>query len=102
MLKQEDEAKASVGGLKVAWNTGLAGVHLAIAGYPNSPLRVLAGPGTGKTYALMRRVARLLEAGGAPNENFSVTFTPPPGPYPCEKLTNIVSPAGHQGPVQHI
>ena len=50
------------------WNTDLAGVHLAIAAYPNSPLRVLAGPGTGKTFAMMRRVARLLEAGVAPGE----------------------------------
>jgi len=32
----------------VPWNAGFVGVHLAIAGYPNSPLRVLAGPGTGK------------------------------------------------------
>jgi len=42
----------------VPWNAGFVGVHLAIAGYPNSPLRVLAGPGTGKTYALMRQRKR--------------------------------------------
>lgn len=57
------------------WNTGLVGVHLAIAGYPNSPLRVLAGPGTGKTFAMMRRVARLLEAGATPTDILAVTFT---------------------------
>lgn len=57
------------------WNTGLAGVHLAIAGYPNSPMRVLAGPGTGKTFAMMRRVARLLESGVQPTGILAVTFT---------------------------
>jgi DNA helicase-2/ATP-dependent DNA helicase PcrA len=59
----------------VPWNTGLAGVHLAIAGYPNSPMRVLAGPGTGKTFAMMRRVARLLESGVQPAGILAVTFT---------------------------
>jgi hypothetical protein len=37
-------------------------------------LRALAGPGTGKTVALLRRVARLLEAGIAPGSGF-------PGPH---------------------
>jgi DNA helicase-2/ATP-dependent DNA helicase PcrA len=60
----------------LAWDTGLDGVHLAIAGYPDSPLRVLAGPGTGKTYAMMRRVARLLEDEEVPPEQIlAVTFT---------------------------
>ena len=59
----------------MAWETGLVGVHLAIAGYPDSLLRVLAGPGTGKTYAMMRRVARLLETGITPAEILAVTFT---------------------------
>lgn len=43
------------------WDKDLTGTHLAIAGTDDSPLRVVAGPGTGKTYALKRRVARLLE-----------------------------------------
>ncbi|MGB8989045.1 MAG: ATP-dependent helicase, partial [Candidatus Sulfotelmatobacter sp.] len=59
----------------MAWDTGLNGVHLAIAAYPGTPLRVVAGPGTGKTFALMRRVARLLEAGVSPEEILAVTFT---------------------------
>ncbi|MFZ0884266.1 MAG: UvrD-helicase domain-containing protein [Candidatus Acidiferrales bacterium] len=57
------------------WDTGLHGVHRAIAAYPNSPLRVVAGPGTGKTFALMRRVARLLETGVQPERILAVTFT---------------------------
>lgn len=38
------------------WNDGLQGQALQIAATPNSPLCVVAGPGTGKTFALMRRL----------------------------------------------
>jgi DNA helicase II / ATP-dependent DNA helicase PcrA len=37
-------------------------------------IRVLAGPGTGKSFALKRRVARLLEGGVAPARILPVTF----------------------------
>ncbi len=57
------------------WNDGLAGPHLQIAAYPGSPMRVIAGPGTGKTFALMRRVTRFLESGVPPNQILAVTFT---------------------------
>lgn len=43
------------------WDEELEGPARHIAATDESPLRVLAGPGTGKTYALMRRVARLLQ-----------------------------------------
>jgi ATP-dependent DNA helicase UvrD/PcrA len=43
----------------MAWDDGLAGVALSIAGTEESPLRVLAGPGTGKTYAMKRRVVTI-------------------------------------------
>jgi superfamily I DNA/RNA helicase len=59
----------------MAWNDNLTGAALRIAGNPNSPLRVVAGPGTGKTFALMRRVARLLEEGQEPNRILVCTFT---------------------------
>ena len=42
------------------WNEGLTGKALTIAASDQSPLRVLAGPGTGKTYAMKRRILRLL------------------------------------------
>ena len=80
----------------MAWDTGLVGVHLAIAGYPNSPLRVLAGPGTGKTYALMRRVARLLEAGVTPAEILAVTFTRTAAHDLVDKLTALGVPGADQ------
>lgn len=57
------------------WDTGLTGPYLRIASYPGTPLRVMAGPGTGKTFALMRRVWRLLETGTAPSSILVVTFT---------------------------
>ena len=57
------------------WNTKLQGIHLNIAAYNGTQLRVVAGPGTGKTFALMRRVARLLEQGVDPKRILAVTFT---------------------------
>lgn len=38
-------------------------------------MRVLAGPGTGKTFALMRRVARLLQGGATADRMLVCTFT---------------------------
>ncbi len=59
----------------MAWNDGLTGAALAIAAATQSPLRVMAGPGTGKSFALKRRVARLLEEGVKPSQILAVTFT---------------------------
>ncbi len=41
----------------------------------NARIRVIAGPGTGKSFAMKRRVARLLENGANPNTILPVTFT---------------------------
>ena len=57
------------------WDDGLAGPARNIAGLDHTPIRVLAGPGTGKTFALMRRVARLLQGGAEPNRILVCTFT---------------------------
>jgi len=57
------------------WPIGIDGPALRIAQIVASPLRVLAGPGTGKTFALMRRVMRLLEEGINPESVFVSTFT---------------------------
>ncbi len=59
----------------ISWNSGLTGPHLSIAAFPGTPLRVMAGPGTGKTFALMRRIARLLQNGVPPQSILAVTFT---------------------------
>lgn len=59
----------------MAWNDGLVGTALNIAATDHAPLRVMAGPGTGKSFAMKRRVARLLEAGQDPARLLAVTFT---------------------------
>jgi len=59
----------------MAWDDGLEDPHLSIASADDQSVFVLAGPGTGKTFALMRRVARLLEEGLDPSGILAVTFT---------------------------
>lgn len=60
----------------MAWNDGIVGNALQIAQTDNSPLRVMAGPGTGKSFAMRRRVARLLEVENVdPERILVVTFT---------------------------
>lgn len=57
------------------WNQDIDGDHLRIASHQGSAMRVLAGPGTGKSYALQRKVMRLLEEGKDPARILVVTFT---------------------------
>lgn len=57
------------------WDKDIDGNHLKIAGHSGSPMRVLAGPGTGKSYALQRKVMRLLEQGVDASRILVVTFT---------------------------
>ena len=56
------------------WSDGLlAGTPIAASA--NARIRVVAGPGTGKSFAMKRRVARLLEDGADPVTMLPVTFT---------------------------
>src|SRR5436305_2638931 len=58
------------------WHDDLKGAALRIAATNKSPLRIVAGPGTGKTFSLMRRVARLLQEDRVkPKRIFVSTFT---------------------------
>lgn len=59
----------------MAWRDGLQGQALEIVQVDESPLRVVAGPGTGKTFALQRRVMRALEEGMTGEAILVVTFT---------------------------
>jgi len=61
----------------MAWSDGLncATPAFQIAASTNQRVRVVAGPGTGKSFAMKRRVARLLEDGVAPGAILPVTFT---------------------------
>ncbi len=61
----------------MAWHENLksGSPQLMIAKESRSPMRVMAGPGTGKTFTLQRRVARLLAEGCDPKRILAVTFT---------------------------
>jgi DNA helicase-2/ATP-dependent DNA helicase PcrA len=47
----------------------------AIIGYPERPLRVAAGAGTGKTTTIVERIAHLVDSGLDPSRILGVTFT---------------------------
>lgn len=57
------------------WDEDIDGNHLKIAAHQGKTMRVLAGPGTGKSYAMQRRVMRLLQEGRDPTRILAVTFT---------------------------
>lgn len=57
------------------WRDGLSGVQLEIAESLASPVHVLAGPGTGKTLAMIRRIARMIDGDMAPKDILAVSFT---------------------------
>jgi len=57
------------------WNDNLNPPHLNVAQHSGSPLRVLAGPGTGKTFSIMKRVSRLIEEEREIQSILLVTFT---------------------------
>ena len=61
----------------MAWDKDLDknGVAYNIAAAAGDRIRVIAGPGTGKSYAMKRRVARLLEENVPPAQVLAVTFT---------------------------
>ena len=60
----------------MAWDQELdkSAVAYKIASAMENRIRVIAGPGTGKSYAMKRRVARLLEEGVPPGKMLAVTF----------------------------
>lgn len=61
----------------MAWSDGIDSNTEAykIASSTKPRIRVVAGPGTGKSFAMKRRVARLLEEGVNPSAILPVTFT---------------------------
>src|SRR5580693_6622514 len=54
---------------------GLNTEQLEAASFGDGPLRIIAGPGTGKTTTLTARVEILLERGVAPERILLLTFT---------------------------
>lgn len=74
------------------WHDGLNGAALNVARYEGRLMRVLAGPGTGKTFALMRRAARLLQEGVPPQRILVVTFTRTAAKDLRERLQSLEAP----------
>ncbi len=56
------------------WDDDLEGTPLRIAGLDHTPIRVMAGPGTGKTFALMRRVAMGVAMGVGPQQHIEIIY----------------------------
>ncbi|MBC7076744.1 MAG: ATP-dependent helicase, partial [Synergistales bacterium] len=83
-------------GARFRWDVGLSGPARRIAELDHTPMRVLAGPGTGKTFALMRRVARLLQGGATPNRILVCTFTRTAARDLQKELENLGVPGAEQ------
>jgi DNA helicase-2/ATP-dependent DNA helicase PcrA len=80
----------------LSWGTNLVGIHHNIAAYNGNILRVTAGPGTGKTFALMRRAARLVEQGADPSKILAVTFTRTGAKDLVRQLSELDTPKADQ------
>ncbi|HEY0840497.1 MAG TPA: ATP-dependent helicase, partial [Vulgatibacter sp.] len=61
--------------LRIDYASQLNAEQLAVVEAPAAPLLVIAGAGSGKTRTLVYRLARMLEAGLAPEEILLLTFT---------------------------
>ena len=60
----------------IMWSEGIHGTEsLDIISTTEEKLCVIAGPGTGKTFALKRRILKLLEEGKDPSKMLVVTFS---------------------------
>ncbi len=71
-----DGATVLVNGVhEILWDEGLTGASRDIAAGNFPFMRVAAGPGTGKTFSLMHRVARVLQEGTLPGRILVCTFT---------------------------
>lgn len=78
----------------MSWDSGLEGPAYYIASTDHTPLCVVAGPGTGKTFTLMRRVTRLIQEEGVdPSRILACTFTR----TAAEDLALSVAALGVQG-----
>ncbi|AUS80635.1 AAA family ATPase [Actinoalloteichus sp. AHMU CJ021] len=72
---------------------GLDPDQLRAAGAPAGPLLIVAGPGTGKTRTLTRRIAHLCARGVPPERVLAITFTRRAAEEMAERLADLVGDA---------
>ena len=80
------------------WDDGLDDAQLAVATHGEGPLVVVAGAGTGKTRALISRVACLLDRGVAPHSILLLTFTRRAADEMLARALNLVGTRGDGRP----
>ena len=81
-----------------AWDEGLDEAQLAVAKHGATPLVVVAGAGTGKTRALVARVASLIQRGAAPERILLLTFTRRAADEMLTRAANLVAVQGDRRP----
>lgn len=78
----------------MAWNDGLSAdspvYQMAISS--EKVIRSLAGPGSGKSFAIKRRIARLIETGCDPQKILAITFTRNSASDLRKEISNIELP----------
>ncbi|MGP8207441.1 MAG: ATP-dependent helicase [Acidimicrobiales bacterium] len=80
------------------WDQGLDEAQLAVATHGADPLVVVAGAGTGKTRALVARVASLIQRGAAPERILLLTFTRRAADEMVARAANLVALHGERRP----
>lgn len=81
-----------------AWDDGLDEAQLSVALHGDDPLVVLAGAGTGKTRALVARLARLLDRGTPPSRVLLLTFTRRAADEMLSRAADLAGLGGHDLP----
>ncbi|MGA3218942.1 MAG: ATP-dependent helicase [Acidimicrobiales bacterium] len=82
----------------LAWDEGLDEAQLAAATHGAEPLVVVAGAGTGKTRALVARVASLIQRGAPPERILLLTFTRRAADEMVARAANLVALQGERRP----
>ncbi len=80
------------------WDAGLDEAQLAVASHGDQPLLVMAGAGTGKTRALVSRVACLLQRGVQPERVLLLTFTRRAADEMVARAANLAGAQGDRRP----
>jgi len=69
---------------------GLNALQEEAVNHPQGPLLIVAGPGTGKTHTITRRIARLVKSGIDPTAILAITFTNRAAREMAERLHGII------------